>query len=164
MRDDRLVRLLLEHEGRRFFVATDGVPGGRPFDGAAFPVLVWDRLGTSTADERHGLAQALIRGGCRYAVCGGANSSDWERAFDVAFVMDHLDDPEQGCPDALVMTTSHVGEPPDEVAFFFVTCTDFDHWRFRECLVIHIGSGPLQHAVEEAVSSHALGRDDEWDA
>lgn len=158
------MRLLVEHDGRRFFVQ-DGVEavGAQPFDGAAFPLLVWDHVGTTKEAERHDIAQALIRGGCRYAVCGGSLSSEWEDAFDEAFVADHLGEPDQGGPDAMVMTTAHADESPDDVAFFFVTSTDFDR-RFDSYLVLHIGSGPQTRVLEEEVTRYALDPDEDPEA
>jgi hypothetical protein len=150
------VRLLVEHDGRRVFVQDDvRTVRSPPFDGAAFPLLVWDHAGTTTRLGRFDLARALIRGGCRYAVCGGADCTQWEDAFDQAFVMDHLDEPDQGGLDAMVMTTSHVGEDPDDVAFFFLRCTDFDR-RFDSYLVLHVGSGPLARPLEEEVTRYVL--------
>ena len=155
------MRLLVEHDGRRFFVQDDvGTVGGQPFDGAAFPLLVWDHVGTTTGPERYDLAQALIRGGCRYAVCGGLRSGEWEEAFDSASVMEDFDKPDHGLPDSLVVTTSHVGEDPDDVAFFFVRSTDHDR-RFESYLVLHVGGGPLAHVLEDEVTRYALDPDED---
>jgi hypothetical protein len=150
------VRLLVEHDGRRFFVQDDaGTVGAQPFDGAAFPLLVWDHVGTTTGPERCDLARALIRGGCRYAVCGGLDCSEWEEAFDESSVMENVDAPDHGLPDSLVTTTSHAGEDPDDVAFFFVRSTDFDR-RFESYLVLHVGGGPLAPVLEDEVTRYAL--------
>ena len=70
--------------------------------------------------------------------------------------MNHLEDTQDVQDAAHVMTTWHTGEPPDEVAFFFVCNTNFDDHDFKRYLVIHIGSGPFAEELETAVRKYAV--------
>ena len=84
------------------------------------------------------------------------NCEAWHDAMDQEFVKQHLDDPQEVCEAAHVMTTWHEGENPDDVAFFFVLNTDFDDHEFRKYLILHIGTGELREQVDAAVRKYAL--------
>jgi hypothetical protein len=75
------------------------------------------------------------------------------------FVAKHLDDPDEVREATHVMTTSHDGESPDDVAFFFVLSTNFDDHDFSRYLVLHIGSGPVKAQVDAAVRKYALNEE-----
>jgi hypothetical protein len=124
-----------------------------PFSGDPFPCLIWDHDGRFTDAARTAVAHGLLEAGCRYAVCAGQNCEAWENAVDLAFVEAYLD--EESVQDAAhVMTSSHDRESPDDVAFFFVLCTNFDSHDFRRYLVLHIGIGSAEEDVDEAVQKH----------
>lgn len=105
--------------GRSFFLHAiepgDHLPP--PFDGEPYAALVWATRPTFEAQKQR-IARALVESGCRYVVCGGAESEVWEEAADDAFLAQDLADPVPGDP--FGTTTSHRGEPPDEVAAFLV--------------------------------------------
>lgn len=124
-----------------------------PFDGEPYPALVWAARPTTDAQKQR-IAQALIASGCRYVVCGGEESEAWEDAADHAYLLQDL--PEPVPDDRLVMTTSHRGEPEDEVARFFVHDTCFGDHVFTRYLVLLVGADDavrarLAAAVREAV-------------
>jgi len=149
---------LAENDGRLYEAIATDEPGGLslPFPGAPFPCLIWDHDGRFTEEHRSAIARSLLEAGCRYAVCGGQNSEAWHDAVDAEFVRQHLGDPEEVCEAVHVMTTRHAGETPDEVAFFFVLCTNFHDHDFAHYLVLHVGAGPAREQVDAAVRKYAL--------
>ena len=153
------MELLAEMEGKSYRAMTIQRPADfvSSFSEVAFPCLVWDHDGQFSATDRSTLAKALLGAGCRYAVCAGENSDEWHLAFDWEFVLEHLDDPDDVKDSAHVMTTSHE-EDENDVAFFFVLCTNFDYHDFDSYLVLHIGSSPATERVNAAVREHALRR------
>lgn len=127
---------------------------GSPFDGESYPVLIWATQRTSAAYKQR-VAEALIASGCRYVVCGGVESEPWEDAADEAYVMQDLPEP---VPDErFVMTTSHRGEPEDEVAHFFVHATRM-HREYPRYIVLMIGADDgVQARLTEAVREEVEG-------
>jgi hypothetical protein len=130
-----------------------------PFDGRCFPCLLWDSGDARTIEERHRLVSGLLEQGCRYFVCGGSNPSAWEDAADEAHVAMTLDASHSERNARLVMTTAHRGESEDDVAFFFVLNTSFDHPRFSDFLVLVIGTDNVAaERLAEGVRRHARGQ------
>lgn len=154
------MRILIENDGRIFEAENLNCSAdfSSPFDGAAFPCLIWDHDGRFTETQRSELARTLIQVGCRYAVCGGVSCEKWHDVIDMEFVALHLDDSDDLLKAEFVMTTWHDYESPDEVAFFFVLNTNFDDHDFRRYLVLHIGTGPAQEQVDAAVRKFALNK------
>jgi len=155
------MEILAEHEGKVYGAITIGDPDDfvSPFRSALFPCLIWDYDGSFTDAKHSAIAKALLEAGCRYAVCGGKNCEAWHLAFDMEFVEVHLNDPDEVLDSVHVMTTQHDGESPDDVALFFVLCTNFDDYEFRRYLVLHVGSGPAKALVDAAVRKYALNKD-----
>jgi hypothetical protein len=140
-------------------VAIEGPRGfASPFRDVLFPCLIWDHDGHFTDSERSAVARALLEAGCRYAVCGGESCEAWHDAVDREFIQLHLDDPDEVCEAAHVMTTWHDGESPEDVAFFFVLNTNFDDHDFRRYLVLHVGTGKTKEQVDAAVRAYALNK------
>lgn len=121
------IEKLIEKDGKLFEAITVDHAGQLklPFVDVLFPCLIWGHDGRSTDAKRSVIASALLDAGCRYAVCGGENCDAWHEAVDVEFVKRHIDDPDDVLDSVHVMTTSHDGEAPDDVAFFFVLNTNF---------------------------------------
>ncbi|MEW5882809.1 MAG: hypothetical protein AB1725_01110 [Armatimonadota bacterium] len=118
--------------------------------------MIWDHDGHFTDAQRSEVAERLIQGGCKYAICGGQNCEAWHDAVDEQIVGRQVDDADP-TNDALdVMTTWHDGQTPDDVAFFFVTCTDFGYYDFKHYLVLHVGDGETIEEVNAAVRWHAI--------
>jgi hypothetical protein len=109
------------------------------FDGRCFACLLWDSGGERTVEQRNVVVAALIEARCRYFVCGGENPSAWEEAADEAFVMMTLNASETELADRMVMTTAHEAESEEEVALYFVSCTNFSAHVFSDFLVLTIG-------------------------
>ncbi|HEU4882907.1 MAG TPA: hypothetical protein VFT45_11690 [Longimicrobium sp.] len=124
---------------RAFFlrVLEAGEDPAPAFAGEPYPALVWATRRTSD-EEKQRIAQALIASGCRYVVCAGVESAAWENAADRAFIEQDL--PEPLYDEHFVMTTSHSGQPVDDIAFFFVHNTNFDEHDFTRYLVLMIGA------------------------
>ena len=120
-----------------------------PFDGEPYAVLVWATRPTYDAQKER-IAHALLGGGCVYAVCGGAESDAWEEAVDDAWLARYVAEP--GAEERSVITTSHRGEPPDEVAAFLVHATGFGEHDFSRYLVLLVGPDErVQDRLIEAV-------------
>jgi hypothetical protein len=154
------MHLLAEHGNRRYFADQVGdlscaVIG---MEGEPFPCLVWDHKGGASPEGKMAFARQVMAAGCRYAVCAGLECEEWHDAFDFAFVQDHLDEPEEKQDEQFVMTTWHANQSVDEVAMFFVWNTDFDKHEFDRYLVLHLGTGRAERAVDEAVRRHASER------
>jgi len=128
---------------------------GSPFGGEPYPALVWATRPAPDAEKRR-LADALIATGCRYVVCGGVECWQWEHAADRAFIEQDL--PEPQADERFVMTTSHRGEPEDDVAFFFVQNTCFGDHDFARYLVLLVGDhAPTRERLIAAIREHAAG-------
>jgi len=152
------MRILVEKEGKIYRSMTIQSPDAfaAPTSNAAFPCLIWDHEGRFTEADRSSVAEALLDAGCQYAVCAGRDSDAWENAVDMEFVARHLGDTEAERDRAHVMTTSHEGESEDEVAFFFVKCTNFDQHEFTDYLVLHVGTSGARETLNASVQQHAL--------
>jgi hypothetical protein len=151
--------VLAERGGKAYEATTirDARQFEAPFGDRLFPCLLWDHQGGSTASDRSALAKLLLEGGCRYAVCAGADCEAWHDAIDLEFVRMHSEAPEHVIDAVHVMTTWHEGESADEVAFFFVMNTNFDAHDFDRYLVLHIGTSAAVAKVDAAVRKYALG-------
>jgi hypothetical protein len=151
--------LLAEKNGKSYVATTVEAPGEFvvPFGGDTFPCLLWDHQGGFTASDRSALAKALLNSGCRYAVCGGTDCEAWHDAIDLEFVTAHSTDAEDVIDAVHVMTSWHDRESPADVAFFFVSNTNFDAHAFDRYLVLHLGTGADRAEVDEAVREYALG-------
>jgi len=145
--------VLAETQGRIYGAITIAGPEdfSSPFPGALFPCLIWDHDGRFNDAERSAVARALLLAGCRYAVCGGKHSDAWEDAVDWEFVAQH---PGRWRDEELVMTTSHKGERPDDVAFHLVRLTNCLH-DLQLYLILHVGTGVLKGHVDAGVRKYA---------
>ena len=153
------MNVLVEKEGKIYVGVTIVRPGdfASPFPGAEFPCLIWDHGSRFTDQERSAVANAVLDSGCRYAVCGGDSCEAWHDAVDTEYVKLHSHDSEEVRAPAMVMTTWHTGESPDDVGFFFVLHTNFDHHDFQHYLVLHVGTSEAMEHVDAAVRKYALG-------
>jgi hypothetical protein len=127
-------------------------PVASPFGGAEFALMLADFSGALSEDERISVARSLIKQGCRYAVCCGPESNVWETLFDKADLEGNPD----SAPERLVMTTSHVSEPLDEVAWFFLLNTSTPHFQPRRFLALTVGAQPETFGAVKAGISKAL--------
>lgn len=125
------------------------------FPPAPFALLLWDHGADVDAPCRARVARALLDAGCVYLVAGGAECEAWHDAFDEEIVDREL---AAGAPAPLVPTTWHEGEPPEEVAFFFVHCATVDGEPPARRVVLHVGTSPAAGALEDALAR--LARDD----
>lgn len=153
--------VLVEKEGKIYVaMALDGAGDFvSPFPDTLFPCMIWDHDGHLAEAQRAEVARHLLQAGCRYAVCGGQNCDAWHVAVDVEFTRPCGDDPGETLDDVHIMTTSHAGESPDDVAFFFVLNTNFGDHYFERYLVLHVGDGQAKAEVDAAVRRYALNED-----
>jgi hypothetical protein len=156
------MNLLAENNGKSYVAIAIDNPDdfSSPFPDVLFPCLIWDQVGHFTDGHRSSVAKALLESGCRYAVCAGENCEAWHHAIDSHLVQQHLDDSDEVREALHVMTTSHEGETPDEVAFFFVLNTNFDYHDFTHYLVLHVGTGPAKEPVDAAIRKYAFNKDE----
>jgi hypothetical protein len=119
-----------------------------PFDSEPYAALVWATRPTFDAQKQR-IAHGLIGSGCAYVVCGGAEAEAWEEAVDDACLAQDVAEP--GGKGRFVTTTSHRGEPPDEVAAFLVHAAGTSGDLSR-CLVLIVGpDGLVQDRLIEAI-------------
>ena len=106
-----------------------------PFGGADFVVLIVNNDPRISTTDQNAISLALVRFGCRYAVCMGHDCSTWDDSVDFANM--ELD-PEL-TPEKFVMTTWHSDDSVDSIANFFLNCTSFNDNTFDNFLVLSIG-------------------------
>ena len=106
-----------------------------PFDGDAFVALIVNNDPQISNTDQNAISLALVKFGCRYAVCMGHNCSTWDDSVDFANM--ELD-PEL-TPEKFVMTTWHSDDSLNSIANFFLNCTSFNDNTFDNFLVLSIG-------------------------
>jgi len=106
-----------------------------PFDGNDFVALIVNNDQQISTSDQNAISLALVKFGCRYAVCMGHNCSTWDDSVDFANM--ELD-PEL-TPEKFVMTTWHADDSVDSIANFFLNCTSFNDNTFDNFLVLSIG-------------------------
>ena len=109
--------------------------GSPPFAGADFVVLIINNDDAISPDDQYALSLALVRAGCRYAVCVGHNCSTWDDSVDYANIEV---DPEL-TKERFVMTSWHENDTPNQIARFFLNCTTFGGNVFTNYLVLSVG-------------------------
>ena len=106
-----------------------------PFGGDPFVALIVNNDADISSSDQYAISLALVRFGCRYAVCMGHDCSSWDDSVDYANM--ELD-PEL-TPEKFVMTTWHDNESIDSIANFFLNTTSFNDNTFVNFLVLSIG-------------------------
>ena len=109
--------------------------GPPPFGGTDFVVLIINNDPHISSSDQYALSLALVRSGCRYAVCIGHNCSTWDDSVDWAY----LEVDPDASDETFVMTTWHENDTPDEIAHFFLNCTTFDDNVFTNFLILSVG-------------------------
>jgi hypothetical protein len=102
-----------------------------------------------TALERNQIAEALIKTGCRFAVCSGYQCSQWDDAIGWAtkeFPRTH--EPRR---EAVVYTSWHEHESLEETARFFVRHTGYEGFRPDNFVIVSVGNGPYTEKAENLV-------------
>ena len=106
-----------------------------PFAGDDFVALIVNNDAQISPSDQYAVSLALVRFGCRYAVCMGHDCSSWDDSVDYANI-----EFEPGLtPDKFVMTTWHDDDTVDEIANFFLNCTAYARKTFNNFLVLSIG-------------------------
>lgn len=96
--------------------------------------------------------RSLFSSGCRYGVFAGHACDVWEFALDTDCI--ESDPDYQPSDEAFTMTTSHEGEPVEDVMFFGLMNTAFGSQEFDRILVLFVGSrAGLREDVHTAVQS-----------
>lgn len=155
------MKVVAEDKGKIYAVETIHEAGhlNLPFRAVLFPCLIWDHDGHFTREDRTIVARTLLQAGCRYIICGGMNCEAWHESVDEQFMLRCLNAPENVLQETFVMTTAREGETPDDAAFFFVRCTNFDHHDFKHYLVLHVGTSDAAAALEIAIRRYAFNLD-----
>jgi len=109
--------------------------GTAPFGGDDFVALIVNNDAQISSSDQHAISLALVRFGCRYAVCMGHDCSSWDDSVDYANIVLN---PEQAS-EKFVMTTWHDDDTVDEIANFFLNCTAYADNTFNNFLVLSIG-------------------------
>jgi hypothetical protein len=144
---------ILEGAPREVWVGdiTSSTTLASPPGGSAFALMLVAFRQASPSDM-HRVARSLVDQGCRYAVCAGVESADWETAFDDADL-----ETNPNCePDRFVTTTSHPTESLEEVAAFLLSCTAIDGGEPERFVVATVGAGAPDRSAVRAAVSHAV--------
>lgn len=121
-----------------------------------FVCMIWDHGSGFSVEEQSIVASLILKLGCRYFVCGGDNCEQWHDVIDDMLIMEGIDESGKVTDRPLVMTTWHTDDPPNEVTFFFVNCSDVDDLVFKSYLLLHAGEGETVVDVESALKRSAL--------
>lgn len=119
-----------------------------PFEGKSFALYLHIADGAVTAEEQSMLSAAIVRQGCRYAVCAGCKCSSWDDSIDMA----DLERNNWEINDAtFVMTSWHEKESTEDIVCFFLNDTSFDDWTADNLLVAVVGDdvGTLDQVRKE---------------
>ena len=106
-----------------------------PFGGDAFVALIVNNDADISSSDQYAISLALVKFGCRYAVCMGHDCSSWDDSVDYANIEI---DPDL-TREKFVMTTWHDDETIDSIAHFFLNTTAFGDNTFVNFLVLSIG-------------------------
>ncbi len=123
-----------------------------------YPALVWNTVPSVAIREIIEIIRVLYSSGCRYVVAGGVDCEQWHDIADEEFIAQF---PNQGQQDEdFVMTSWHTSESPEDVAFFFVNHTNFDHHDFKRFVVVQFGDdstieSQLKQGVRKAAGPSA---------
>jgi hypothetical protein len=122
-----------------------------PFDGGPFVLLLWVLDETVTLEEQSELSAAIIRFGCRWAMCTGHACSSWDDSIDWAHLSTY---PDFNVPESEhVMTTWHDEESIEDIALLFVCGTSFDWFVAERFFVVCLGGREADYVrVRDAVS------------
>jgi hypothetical protein len=108
-----------------------------PFDGRDFVLMLVVDDTSITDEEQSHLSSQIIQEGCRYAVCAGHRCSTWDDSIEWALLSRY---PDFNPPDErFVMTSWHDNETLDDVVFFFLNHTSFNHFQAERFLIYFVG-------------------------
>ena len=130
-------------------------PFESPFGGEDFVLMLVANDPTITPAEQATLSAAVVRQGCRYAVCCGHRCSTWDDSIDIAYLETDADfDPPE---DRFVMTTWHEDQPLGEVVEFVLRCTSFDDFVGERVLVLLVGGDEVAEAEVRRRAAEIFG-------
>lgn len=124
-----------------------------PVKGQRFPLLLIDCADSLPEGAMDRISLKLVDSGCKYAVCAGKRSKDWETAFDNADLRRN-----PNCEDdRFVMTTNTDGEELSEAVFelLFMTSGDVQAEKFVIALVN--GREEDVRQIEESINAVRKG-------
>lgn len=108
-----------------------------------FALMLWANEPAVSREVRNALCDQIVQTKCYYAVCGGESCEIWHDTIDEAHVMS---DPNFRPPDEKFMMTSwHDQEPPSEVFWFLLHCTNYLEERgpapeIQRFLILFVGT------------------------
>ncbi|MFC1482416.1 helix-turn-helix domain-containing protein [Myxococcota bacterium] len=139
-------------KGKILCIRIDGVLG---FDADEIEEWLWEAARGNPGGERcHGCKEGKREVVRRKERVHTQRVRKEDMALDLAVVDLFSDLPEEARNERNVMTTSHKGEDVEDIAFFFVQCTNFDVKDFESYLVVHFGRSPEMDRVNELKSSN----------
>jgi hypothetical protein len=127
--------------GRDVWLGEAGHPPGfsTPFPGRTFALLLLITEET-TAEQRDAICEAIVRSGCRYAVCWGIDCEGWHDTIDESYLATCPDFQPQD--DTMIMTSWHARELVGDAVFFLLHGTNFETLRFDTYFILQIGRDP----------------------
>lgn len=104
-----------------------------PFNGEPFVCMIWNNKEDFVSPP---LIQKVLQENCKYFLAGGKNSENWHHYADEIHISLY---PDFSPPDwEHVMTTWHENETLEEVMWFALNNTNFDHHDFKNYVLIEI--------------------------
>ncbi len=104
-----------------------------------------------TGEEMAEISEWLISSGCKYAVCGGTDCSQWHDAIDMA---DIEKDPSFA---HTIMTSWHAEETVEDIVWFWLNLTNYDDFVFENYIALIIGQpGDLERRIARAANENQL--------
>ncbi len=126
-----------------------------PIKGRRFPLMILDCADALPEGAMNRISLKMVESGCRYAVCAGKRSRDWETAFDNADIQRNP----SGEADQFVMTTSHEGEALDAATFEFLFLTSTDAQADKFLIAFVNGDEEDCRRVEKSIEDVRNGDD-----
>jgi len=107
-----------------------------------------------TEAERRSVAAEVIAHNCKYAVCCGFGSDEWEEAIDWAALEadDFSDNPKH-----FLMTTSHVDESIDDAIHFWWNNTSYENYESTNFAILVVGyDQDAELELQKALSDYSI--------
>lgn len=107
-----------------------------PFKGEEYAALIYIADENISNEEQESLSNQIVTSGCRYAVCTGYNSSNWDNSIDMADIKRNGG---EVLDENLVLTTWHDNESLEDIVFFFLNNTSFGNFIANRLIVLLVG-------------------------
>ena len=104
-----------------------------------------------TPERRETISDWLVASGCLYLMTWGYDCGDW--AATVARLNRAAHDTEQIPDDHVVITTTHAGEPLENICWYAKYTAMHPCAELRNCVVVHAGSEERGQVITETFAA-----------